>query len=104
MVTATVVDLRHSRRGNDTITVNFVTRDGRPVTAETSNYDSAEVGRPIEIRYDPQKPSRIQGASYPLDLSFTVLLYGGFAFLLVLFTVLDLCFNLINRLRGTAVE
>ncbi|MFF1818451.1 DUF3592 domain-containing protein [Kribbella sp. NPDC058245] len=103
VVTATVVDVQHSRR-TDTMKVNYLTRDGQPVTAKTSHYYSAEVGKTIEVRYDREKPHRMQAANYSLAYTFPVLVYGGFAVFVVLFSLVDLRYNVINRLRGIAVR
>lgn len=103
VVTAKVVEHREARR-NDWIKVDYVTRAGQPVTAKTSHYYSAEVGRTIEIRYDPEKPHRMQAANYSLSYTFPIVVYGGFGTLVVLFTLVDLRFNVINRLRGLAIR
>jgi hypothetical protein len=103
VVVATVVDIQHGRR-IDTMEVTYRTRDGQSVTAKTSHYYSAEVGKTIEVRYDREKPHRMQAANYSLAYTFPILVYGGLAVVVVVFSLVDLRYNVINRLRGIALR
>ncbi|WP_405055966.1 DUF3592 domain-containing protein [Kribbella sp. NBC_01505] len=98
VVTATVVDTEHTRR-HTWIKVNYLTRDGRPVTDKTSNFHSAEVGETIDVRYDRENPHRMQAADYSLAYTFPLLAYGGFAVGLIVIGLVEVRFDLINRFR-----
>ncbi|WP_405064609.1 DUF3592 domain-containing protein [Kribbella sp. NBC_01505] len=104
VVTARVVSVEVHPKGRDTIKVTYVPRGGQAVAAKTSNYHHAEVGKTIEIRYDREKPDRMQAADWTLSYTFTLLMYGGAGALVVLFALLDVRFNITSRLRGIVIR
>jgi hypothetical protein len=81
VVTGTVVD----RYGGKTehLVVEFVTRGGAKVQADTTHFFDAEVGQPIEVIYDRDHPQLMQTTDYGLDYGLPAGLYGlvavGFA-------------------------
>lgn len=75
VVTATVVREEEGRA--PLIEVRFVTRDGRTVETTTENYYEAEVGRPIQVIYDPMNPTRLQSTDWGYDYQTSVIVFGG---------------------------
>ncbi|GAA0608619.1 DUF3592 domain-containing protein [Kribbella sandramycini] len=74
VVTGTVLDEWGSR--DSSIEVRYVTRTGETYVETTSNYVDAEVGKSIQIIYDPGKPQRMHGADWAPDPWSTAALYG----------------------------
>lgn len=65
IVTGTVVKKDASLRRPTDVTVRFITRAGQTVVADTSRIDhEPNVGDQIQIEYDPEEPSRMQGADW----------------------------------------
>jgi hypothetical protein len=81
VVTGTVVEKYGARTQH--IAVEFVTRKGEKVRAETSNFDQAEVGQQIEVIYDRDDPQTMQAADWGLGYGLIVTMFGlvavGFA-------------------------
>jgi len=81
VVTGTVVD----RYGFKTehLVVEFVTRGGAKVRADTTHFFDAEVGQPIEVVYDRDHPELMQTADYGLGYGLPAGMFGivalGFA-------------------------
>jgi hypothetical protein len=69
-------------RGSSTITVRFVTSAGETVEGDTSNYLDAEVGKPIQVVYDPRMPGRMQAADWGFDYWLPGLWFAGTVFFL----------------------
>jgi hypothetical protein len=67
VVTATVLDEENPVRGPSRITVRFVTQAGETVEGDTANYLDAEVGKTIQVVYDPRLPGRMQAADWGFD-------------------------------------
>lgn len=67
VATATVLDERPSGKRSTKIDVRFVTQGGQTVETATEHYYGAEVGRQIEILYDPENPKRMQAVNWGLD-------------------------------------
>jgi hypothetical protein len=88
VASGSVVDLDHRWKGSDTITVRFVTTDGRTVEAETSNYLEAQPGSTIDVIYDPKGPTRIQAADWGLDYWLPGVLWGGATLLFLIPAIL----------------
>ncbi|WP_328334405.1 DUF3592 domain-containing protein [Kribbella sp. NBC_00382] len=95
VVTATVLSEDHPRRGDPYITVGYTTSDGSKLTNTTSDYDHAEVGKPLQIRYDRGYPDRLQAADRPLSYRDVYLQGAAAAFLFLLAAAL-----LIGRRRA----
>lgn len=97
VTTATVLAERSGGKGMPKIDVRFVTAAGQTVETHTEHYLSAEVGREIEVLYDPENPDRLQAANWDLDYQIVAVWLGGS----LLFTVFGvLCFlGLSVRLR-----
>ncbi|GAB3934744.1 hypothetical protein GCM10029976_044130 [Kribbella albertanoniae] len=103
VVTGTVLK-EHDTRKSSWVEVRYVTLAGDEIVNDTSRYKSAEVGQPIDVIYDRQNPERMQAADWGLGYGFNLLVFGGFAALLVLAGILQLKFKLLTRLRGIAVR
>jgi uncharacterized protein DUF3592 len=87
VVTGTVLAEHRSnpsdrRPTRSTIDVRYPTEGGRSVDKTTGNYRSAEVGKPIQVVYDPKKPSRMQAADYGFDYRKSGFVFAG-AFVIV---------------------
>ena len=82
VTTATVLHEETPWRGASTITVRFVTSAGETVEGDTSNYLDAEVGKPIQVVYDPRMPGRMQAADWGFDYWVHGLWFAGTVFLL----------------------
>ncbi|TCO33652.1 hypothetical protein EV652_103654 [Kribbella steppae] len=59
------------------IEVRFVTRDGRTVETTTENYQEAEVGKTIQLIYDPLDPTRLQSTDWGYDNRTPAIAFGG---------------------------
>lgn len=77
VATATVLDERPSGKQMTRIDVRFVTAGGQTVEADTEHYFSAEVGREIQVLYDPENPQRLQAANWDLDYQIAMIWFGG---------------------------
>ncbi|MEU4608471.1 DUF3592 domain-containing protein [Kribbella sp. NPDC023972] len=87
VVTATVVDEYSSGRSGERIDVRFVTRDGRTVETDTSNYLDAEAGTTIQVIYDPVEPTRLQAADYGFDYWLPGVFFGSGSLLMLTIAV-----------------
>jgi hypothetical protein len=83
VVTTTVLSEEHPRRGDPYITVGYTTSEGSKLTNTTSDYDHAEVGKPLQIRYDRGYPDRVQASDQTLTYH-DVYVQGGAAAVLFL--------------------
>ncbi|TCN44072.1 uncharacterized protein DUF3592 [Kribbella orskensis] len=65
VVTATVLDEHGGKTTR--IDVRYVTKAGQTIENDTVNYLDAEVGKEIQVVYDPENPYRMQAADWGLD-------------------------------------
>lgn len=74
---ATVVDVPFDRSKSSSFELQFTTSSGRTVRATTGRIDGdRQLGDRVKVRYDPERPDRVQeadwGADYSASLAFGI--------------------------------
>jgi hypothetical protein len=87
VVNATVVHETHDDRAGSQVQVRFVTREGRTVKGETETDQTVEVGQTVQVVYDPHDPARMQAADEDLDYRTSIIVFGGGAFAMLIFSL-----------------
>ncbi|MFC5265445.1 DUF3592 domain-containing protein [Kribbella qitaiheensis] len=86
VATGTVLERRSSApRANTTFVVKFVTHSGRTVVGETWRVvENPKVGDQIQIEYDPDDPTLVQGADWGHNSWWTLIYFGSAALVVAL--------------------